>query len=166
MDDANDEVIGMICVQKEDLDKRMILVVSEKGFGKKTPIDEYRTTNRGGKGVKTISITEKTGNLVGILTVSDEEDLMITCKSGITIRTGVDSIREAGRATQGVKLIRLEDDDAIAAVTQMAKEEEEENLLNEEGADVAGEISTETNEPDAEQNQPDDAAPLAEDAGE
>lgn len=166
VDDANDEVIGMICVQKEDLDKRMILVVSEKGFGKKTPIDEYRTTNRGGKGVKTISITEKTGNLVGILTVSDEEDLMITCKSGITIRTGVDSIREAGRATQGVKLIRLEDDDAIAAVTQMAKEEEEENLLNEEGADVAGEISTETNEPDAEQNQPDDAAPLAEDAGE
>lgn len=166
VDDANDEVIGMICVQKEDLDKRMILVVSEKGFGKKTPIDEYRTTNRGGKGVKTISITEKTGNLVGILTVSDEEDLMITCKSGITIRTGVDSIREAGRATQGVKLIRLEDDDAIAAVTQMAKEEEEENLLNEEGAEVAGEISTETNEPDAEQNQPDDAAPSAEDAGE
>ena len=159
----NDIVIGMITVENKEKD---ILVVSEKGYGKRSDIDGYRITNRGGKGVKTISITEKTGNLVGILTVSDEEDLMITCKSGITIRTGVDSIREAGRATQGVKLIRLEDDDAIAAVTQMAKEEEEENLLNEEGAEVAGEISTETNEPDAEQNQPDDAAPSAEDAGE
>ncbi|WP_416438056.1 DNA gyrase subunit A [Phnomibacter sp. MR] len=135
VDDANDSVVGMLCVKKEDLENRMILVVSQKGFGKKTPIDEYRITNRGGKGVKTISITEKTGNLVGILTVSDEEDLMITCKSGITIRTGVDSIREAGRATQGVKLIRIEDDDEIAAITQMAKEEEEDELLStEEGA--------------------------------
>lgn len=126
VDDKSDEVVGMLCVKKVDIDTRTILVVSEKGFGKKTPIDEYRITNRGGKGVKTISITEKTGNLVGILSVSDEEDLLITCKSGITIRTSVESIREAGRATQGVKLIRLEDDDEIAAVTQIERDEEEE----------------------------------------
>ncbi|MCA0381348.1 MAG: DNA gyrase subunit A [Bacteroidetes bacterium] len=151
VDDANDSVVGMLCVKKEDLENRMILVVSQKGFGKKTPIDEYRITNRGGKGVKTISITEKTGNLVGILTVSDEEDLMITCKSGITIRTGVDSIREAGRATQGVKLIRIEDDDEIAAITQMAKEEEEDELLStEEGA-----TTTEADAAPADDAQPD-----------
>ncbi len=127
VDDATDEVIGMLCVKKSDLDSKMILVVSEKGFGKKTPVDDYRITNRGGKGVKTLNITDKTSNLVGILSVSDEDDLMITCKSGITIRTGVASIREAGRATQGVKLIRLEDEDEIAAITQLAKEELEES---------------------------------------
>ncbi|HSR38170.1 MAG TPA: DNA gyrase C-terminal beta-propeller domain-containing protein [Phnomibacter sp.] len=132
VDDRSDEVVGMLCVKKVDIDTRTILVVSEKGFGKKTPVDEYRITNRGGKGVKTISITEKTGNLVGILSVSDEEDLLITCKSGITIRTSVESIREAGRATQGVKLIRLEDDDEIAAVTQIERDEEEEADATEE----------------------------------
>jgi DNA gyrase subunit A len=134
VDDKSDEVVGMLCVKKVDIDTRTILVVSEKGFGKKTPIDEYRITNRGGKGVKTISITEKTGNLVGILSVSDEEDLLITCKSGITIRTSVESIREAGRATQGVKLIRLEDDDEIAAVTQIERDEEEDAEATEETA--------------------------------
>ena len=126
MDDENDGVIGMICVEKEDLENKTVLVVSEKGYGKKTPIDEYRVTNRGGKGVKTINITDKTGNLVGMLNVSDEEDLIITCKSGITIRTSVESIREAGRATQGVTLIRLDDEDEIAAITRIEKEEEEE----------------------------------------
>lgn len=140
VDDKSDEVVGMLCVKKADIDTRTILVVSEKGFGKKTPIDEYRITNRGGKGVKTISITEKTGNLVGILSVSDEEDLLITCKSGITIRTSVESIREAGRATQGVKLIRLEDDDEIAAVTQIERDEEEE-------AETTEEITTEGEQP-------------------
>jgi hypothetical protein len=94
-------------------------VVSEKGFGKRTVIDEYRITNRGGKGVKTINVTEKTGSLVGVLYVKESEDLIITCKSGITIRTGIEDIREAGRATQGVTLIRLDDGDEIAAISQI-----------------------------------------------
>lgn len=141
VDDAKDEVVGMLCIAKADIDTKMILVVSEKGYGKKTPIDDYRITNRGGKGVKTISITEKTGNLVGMLSVTDENDLMITCKSGITIRTGVDSIREAGRATQGVKLIRIEDDDEIAAITQMDKEEEDAEIV--EGIETDGSLTSE-----------------------
>jgi DNA gyrase subunit A len=100
-----------------------VLVVSEKGFGKRTSVDEYRITNRGGKGVKTINITEKTGNLVGILDVSEKEDLLITCKSGITLRTGISSIKEAGRATQGVILIRLDNGDEIAAVSKIEEQE-------------------------------------------
>ncbi len=118
VDDEKDEVIGMICVKKEDK-TRTVLVVSEKGFGKRTQVDEYRITNRGGKGVKTINVTDKTGPLVGMLDVKENEDLMITCKSGITIRTGIVNIREAGRATQGVKLIRLDDSDEIAAITKL-----------------------------------------------
>ncbi|MEJ7769479.1 MAG: DNA gyrase C-terminal beta-propeller domain-containing protein, partial [Chitinophagaceae bacterium] len=118
VDDENDEVIGMICVKKEDK-SRTVLVVSEKGFGKRTQVDEYRITNRGGKGVKTINVTEKTGALVGMLDVTEKEDLMITCKSGITIRTGIMDIREAGRATQGVKLIRVDDGDEISAITKL-----------------------------------------------
>jgi len=104
-----------------------VLVVSEKGFGKRTPIDEYRITNRGGKGVKTISVTEKTGKLVGILDPTESEDLMITCKSGVTIRMSVAGISEQGRATQGVKLIRLDENDEIAAITKLDKLEEETN---------------------------------------
>lgn len=126
VDDETDEVVGMICLNKQQVETANVLVVSEKGFGKKTPIDEYRVTNRGGKGVKTINITEKTGKLVGILDVTDENDLMISCRSGITIRTGVASIREAGRATQGVKLIRIDEVDSIAAITKLDKYEEEE----------------------------------------
>jgi len=118
VDDTQEEVIGMICVDKADK-TRTILVVSEKGFGKRTPIDEYRITNRGGKGVKTINVTEKTGKLVGILDVTEKEDLMITCRSGITIRMPVHGISEQGRATQGVKLIRLDEGDEIAAITQL-----------------------------------------------
>jgi len=118
VDDASDEVIGMICVNKDDK-TRTVLVVSEKGFGKRTPIDEYRITNRGGKGVKTISVTDKTGKLVGILDVTEREDMMITCKSGVTIRMPVNGISEQGRATQGVKLIRLDEGDEIAAITQL-----------------------------------------------
>lgn len=124
VDDANDEVVGMVCVNVEDK-TRTVLVVSEKGFGKRTPIDEYRITNRGGKGVKTINVTEKTGKLVGILDVSEKEDLMITCISGITIRMSIAQISEQGRATQGVKLIRLDDEDAIAAITNLDEMEEE-----------------------------------------
>lgn len=124
VDDATDEVVGMICVNVEDK-SRTVLVVSEKGFGKRTPIDEYRITNRGGKGVKTINVTEKTGKLVGILDVTEKEDLMITCTSGITIRMSIAQISEQGRATQGVKLIRLDEEDAIAAITNLDEMEEE-----------------------------------------
>ncbi|HXB96190.1 MAG TPA: DNA gyrase subunit A [Puia sp.] len=126
VDDAKDEVIGMICVNKEDK-TRTVLVVSEKGYGKRTPIDEYRITNRGGKGVKTISVTDKTGKLVGILDTTEAEDLMITCKSGVTIRMPVAGISEQGRATQGVKLIRLDEYDGIAAITKLDKLEDEGN---------------------------------------
>ena len=118
VDDEKDEVVGMICVNKEDT-TRTVLVVSEKGYGKRTAIDEYRITNRGGKGVKTISVTEKTGRLVGILDVTEKEDLMITCISGVTIRMAVSQISELGRATQGVKLIRLDETDEIAAITKL-----------------------------------------------
>lgn len=124
VDDAKDEVIGMICVNREDK-SRTVLVVSEKGYGKRTPIDEYRITNRGGKGVKTISVTDKTGGLVGILDVTEKEDLMITCRSGVTIRMPVNGISEQGRATQGVKLIRLDENDEIAAITKLDKLEDE-----------------------------------------
>jgi DNA gyrase subunit A len=118
VDDDNDEVIGMICVRKEDK-SRTVLVVSDKGFGKRTEIDEYRITNRGGKGVKTINVTEKTGSLVGILDVTPKEDLMITCRSGVTIRMPVTSISAQGRATQGVRLIKLDGGDEIAAITKL-----------------------------------------------
>jgi DNA gyrase subunit A len=124
VDAENEEVIGMVCVNKDDT-SRTILVVSEKGFGKRTPVDEYRITNRGGKGVKTINVTDKTGSLVGILDVSGKEDLMITCKSGITIRTSINAIREAGRATQGVKLIRLDEGDEIAAISKIEEQLDE-----------------------------------------
>ncbi|MBC7851634.1 MAG: DNA gyrase subunit A, partial [Chitinophagaceae bacterium] len=119
VDEGGDEVVGMICVKLEEQSSKTVLVVSENGYGKRTAIEDYRITNRGGKGVKTISVTEKTGSLVGILDVTEKEDLMITCKSGVTIRMPVNGISEQGRATQGVKLIRLDDSDAIAAITQL-----------------------------------------------
>jgi DNA gyrase subunit A len=103
-----------------------VLVVSEKGYGKRTQIDEYRITNRGGKGVKTISVTDKTGPLVGMLDVTEKEDLMITCKSGVIIRMSIGGISEQGRATQGVKLIRLDGGDEIAAITKLEEKEDEE----------------------------------------
>jgi DNA gyrase subunit A len=147
VDETNDEVVGMICVNKEDKSKT-ILVVSEKGYGKRTFMDDpetgeanYRITNRGGKGVKTINVTEKTGRLVGLLDVTEKEDLMITCVSGITIRMAVADISEQGRATQGVKLIRVDEGDAIAAITQMDEKEELETLPDQEAAD---DISTES----------------------
>ena len=119
----DEEVVGMICVNPKTPD-RTVLVVSEKGYGKRTLVDEYRITNRGGKGVKTINVTDKTGNLVGIVDVAEKEDLIITCKSGITIRMKVANISELGRATQGVKLIRIEDGDAIAAITRIDVQDE------------------------------------------
>jgi DNA gyrase subunit A len=147
VDETNDEVVGMICVNKDDKSKT-ILVVSEKGYGKRTFMDDpetgeanYRITNRGGKGVKTINVTEKTGRLVGLLDVTEKEDLMITCVSGITIRMAVADISEQGRATQGVKLIRVDEGDAIAAITQMDEKEELETLPDQEAGD---DISTES----------------------
>ncbi|HMB61985.1 MAG TPA: DNA gyrase subunit A [Eudoraea sp.] len=117
-----DEVIGMISVHNFDDE---ILVVSENGYGKRSSIDDYRITNRGGKGVKTISITEKTGGLVAIKNVSDSDDLMIINKSGIAIRMSVDDLRTMGRATQGVKLINLKDNDSIAAVAKVMEDEDD-----------------------------------------
>jgi len=123
VDAEKDEVVGMICVDRNDRNKT-ILVVSEKGFGKRTDVEDYRVTNRGGKGVKTINITPKTGQLIAILDVEETQDLMITCQSGITIRMAVSGIREAGRATQGVKLIRLEENDRIAAIARIEENDE------------------------------------------
>ncbi|MFL5753040.1 MAG: DNA gyrase subunit A [Bacteroidia bacterium] len=121
------EVIGMICI--DDLQAN-VLVVSEKGYGKRSEIDEYRVTNRGGKGVKTINITEKTGNLVAIKSVTDANDLMIITKNGITIRLNISALRVMGRATQGVRLINIQDNDEIAAVTKVDHEDEDE-IINE-----------------------------------
>lgn len=150
VDTNDDEVVGMICVNTEDPNVS-ILVVSSKGFGKRTAVEEYRVTNRGGKGVKTINITEKTGSLIGLLNVNEKEDLMITCKSGVTIRTSIATIREAGRATQGVKLIRLDEKDEIAAITKLSEHDEEaiddnsvsenNNLLGTDAADESAEIN-------------------------
>jgi DNA gyrase subunit A len=157
LDENNDEVIGMLCVAKTDITKQ-VLVVSEKGLGKRTPFLEkidkvegaeqagaedephnmvqigdekyllsYRVTNRGGKGVKTINVTEKTGALIGLVGVAETDDLMITCESGVTIRMKVSAIREAGRATQGVKLINIDEGDKIAAIARIAEQEEDEN---------------------------------------
>ena len=123
VDNENDEVVGLVCVHKDDKE-RTILVVSQQGFGKRTAIEEYRITNRGGKGVKTINVTEKTGSLVGIMDVKEKEDLIITCKSGVTIRTRITDIREAGRATQGVTLIRLDEGDEIAATSKIEEQDE------------------------------------------
>ncbi|MVT08663.1 DNA gyrase subunit A [Chitinophaga tropicalis] len=150
VDNDKDEVVGMICVNKEDA-ARTVLVVSEKGFGKRTDIEEYRITNRGGKGVKTINITEKTGSLIAILDVTEKDDLMITCKSGITIRMAVADIREAGRATQGVRLIRLDDTDEIAAVARLDEQEEEaaEAVEGAEGVDGEQAPQNDTQDPGA-----------------
>ncbi|MBK8425317.1 MAG: DNA gyrase subunit A [Lewinellaceae bacterium] len=123
-DDGGDAVVGMVCVDPADT-TTSILVVSEKGMGKRSALDEYRTQSRGGKGVKTINVTAKTGHLVAIKTVTDNNDLMITTTSGITIRTSTDELRVMGRATQGVKLIRLEESDNIADVTVVTSAEEE-----------------------------------------
>jgi len=130
VEEADDEVVGMLCVNPEMDSFKTVMVVSEKGFGKRTAIDEYRYTNRGGKGVKTINVTEKTGKLVGMLDVSEKEDLIITCKSGVTIRMKIAQISEQGRATQGVKLIRLDDGDEIAAITKIEEQEINENEEN------------------------------------
>jgi DNA gyrase subunit A len=134
-DDGQDEVIGMVCMK--NLENESILVVSEQGYGKKSNIDDYRITNRGGKGVKTLNITEKTGNLVAIKSVTDDYDLMIINKSGIAIRLKVSDIRVMGRATQGVRLINLEKrHDEIASVCRVLSEQVEEEPENNDISDL------------------------------
>ncbi|MBX3163564.1 MAG: DNA gyrase subunit A [Bacteroidetes bacterium] len=140
---GNNEVIGMICI--DDMQAN-VLVVSEKGYGKRSDIEEYRITNRGGKGVKTINITDKTGNLVGIKSVTDANDLMIITKNGITIRMNVSDLRVMGRATQGVRLINIQDNDSIGAVTKVDHEDEEEENLNGNNEQSGGEDASETND--------------------
>nr|WP_299345510.1 DNA gyrase subunit A [Allomuricauda sp.] len=134
-----DEVIGMVSVHNFEDD---ILVVSENGYGKRSTIDDYRITNRGGKGVKTISITDKTGELVAIKNVSDSDDLMIINKSGIAIRMSVEDLRVMGRATQGVKVINLKEDDSIAAVAKVMKDEDAVDEANIRDIEVNGEDGT------------------------
>ena len=134
--DEGDEVVGMICIEPDA--KRDVLVLSENGYGKRTDLDEYRITNRGGKGVKTINITEKTGDLISIQAVNDDNDLMIINRSGVTIRTEVSQIRLAGRATQGVRIINLREGDAIASVMAVPASDEAEEIENvvSEGAEA------------------------------
>lgn len=146
VDDENDEVVGMICI---DDPQTNVLVVSEKGYGKRSDLEEYRITNRGGKGVKTMNITDKTGKLVAIKDVVDGDDLMIINKSGILIRIAVDTLRVMGRATQGVRLINLRDNDEIAAVTKVKAEDIEEdegfdeNIENKDNSEGTDNVNTE-----------------------
>ena len=128
--DETDEVIGMVTVN--DMESE-ILVVAENGYGKRSSLDEYRITNRGGKGVKTLNITEKTGKLISINSVTDADDLMIINKSGLTIRMAVEDLRVMGRATQGVKLINIKGNDSIAAVTKVMKDDVSEPEVDEDG---------------------------------
>ncbi len=149
----DDEVIGMVSVHNFDEE---ILVVSENGYGKRSSIDDYRITNRGGKGVKTISITDKTGGLVAIKNVSDTDDLMIINKSGIAIRMSVEDLRTMGRATQGVKLINIKENDSIAAVAKVMKEEEnldQADILNIEVTTEDGTGVDDTQEGEEKNNQ-------------
>lgn len=147
LDNDKDEVVGLVTVHQPDID---ILVVSENGYGKRSSLEEYRVTNRGGKGVKTLNITEKTGELVSIKKVTDDDDLMIINKSGVAIRIAVENLRVMGRATQGVKLINLKENDAIAAVARIANEDDEEeddenleeNLTNSEDGTNLEDINT------------------------
>ncbi len=130
LDVTSEQVVGLVCMEQNTTET--LLVVSENGYGKRSSIEDYRVTNRGGKGVKTLQITEKTGQLIGIQSVNDTDDLMIITKSGITIRTGIENLRVMGRATQGVKLIRLNDNDNISSITKIdiIEEEESEELEN------------------------------------
>ncbi|MDD5571806.1 MAG: DNA gyrase subunit A [Bacteroidales bacterium] len=155
MNNPKDEAIGMVCVEDSN---STLLVVSENGYGKRTKVDDYRVTNRGGKGVKTINITDKTGCLIAIQNVIDTDDLMIINKSGIIIRMAVADLRIMGRATQGVRLINLKDEDAIASVTKVVIDEESEDELQERVKPLPiNEEELETIEPDEEEETDDSA---------
>lgn len=152
--DDKDEVIGLVSIDKDHVNDSQILVVTENGYGKRTKVvdedgeDVYRITNRGGKGVKTLNITDKTGQLISINDVTDEDDLMIINKSGLTIRMKVSDLRVMGRATQGVRLINIKGNDSIAAVTKVMREDEEETIddLENDGTDLDSTPDTETQE--------------------
>lgn len=144
----DNEVIGMIVIR--DKENETVLVVSEKGYGKRSSIEDYRITNRGGKGVTTLNITEKTGKLIAIQSVTDNDDLMIINKSGVTIRTGVKEMRVMGRATQGVRLINLKKNDEIAAVAKVAMEEEVDMDENEMENPMLNDVNSETNGSDVD----------------
>ncbi|MBO9675508.1 MAG: DNA gyrase subunit A [Sphingobacteriaceae bacterium] len=150
-----DEVVGMIAVNNPEV---TVLVVSEKGYGKRTDIEDYRVTNRGGKGVKTINVTEKTGQLVSIKDVTDSEDLMIINRSGIVIRIPVSALRVMGRATQGVRLISLKGDDEIASVTKIDHEEDEEETVDLDSVVVDGEELESDTTPEADDTEEEDDA--------
>ncbi|MDA0778496.1 MAG: DNA gyrase subunit A [Bacteroidetes bacterium] len=155
LENDQDEVIGMVCVNSSKTDVT-IMVVSEKGYGKRTDIDDYRITGRGGKGVKTLSVTEKTGALISIKDVTDENDLMIITKLGITIRMKMSEMRVMGRATQGVRLIKVRDKDDIASVAKVPKvdEEEEEDVMEgDESTETNTNTEIEPNETNNEENQ-------------
>ena len=130
IDASDDELIGMVCADTTAEIKEDIMVVSENGYGKRSALDDYRITSRGGKGVISLNVTEKTGNMIAITSVTDENDLMIINKSGLTIRIGLNTLRTMGRNTQGVSLIKLKDDDAIAAVSKIDHEEDEVEIEN------------------------------------
>jgi DNA gyrase subunit A len=151
LDGEDDEVIGMVSVT--DVKNETVLVVSEKGFGKRSDLEDYRITYRGGKGVKTINITDKTGMLIAIKTVKEKDDLMIINKSGIIIRMPVEELRVMGRATQGVRLIRLEEGDSIASVAKVEVEDEEDAIAMKDPI-VSAETSTENGAPknDSDEN--------------
>ena len=141
---TDDRVIGMVCIERDDAD---LLVVSQRGYGKRSKVSEYRITNRGGKGVKTLNTTDKTGHLVAIKEVLDSDDLMIINKSGITIRMEVKDLRVMGRATQGVKLIRLNDTDEISSVEAIHRIEEAGEIDNlDDGEEGKKDEKTESNE--------------------
>ncbi len=148
----DDEVVGMVTIND---DESNILVVSEKGYGKRSDLEDYRITNRGGKGVKTINITEKTGKLVAIKNVTDSDGLMIINKSGIAIRMAVEDLRVMGRATQGVRLIKMRDDDAIAAVAKVKNEDDDDDIISEDSTETENDSGTtlDTNDEQTENNE-------------
>jgi DNA gyrase subunit A len=162
--DEADEVIGIVTVNKDDINDTQILVVTENGYGKRTKLvdddgeDVYRITNRGGKGVKTLNITEKTGSLIAINNVTDDDDLMIINKSGLTIRMMVSDLRVMGRATQGVRLINIKGNDSIAAVTKVLREDEEVVELDEDGNPIEV-LEAETSEEETPENNDSDVEP-------
>jgi DNA gyrase subunit A len=162
--DEADEVIGIVTVNKDDINETQILVVTENGYGKRTKLvdddgeDVYRITNRGGKGVKTLNITEKTGSLIAINNVTDDDDLMIINKSGLTIRMMVSDLRVMGRATQGVRLINIKGNDSIAAVTKVLREDEEVVELDEDGNPIEV-LEAETSEEETPENNDSDVEP-------
>ena len=163
----------MVSVDENNINDTQLLVVTENGYGKRTKLEDdgeaiYRITNRGGKGVKTLNITEKTGALVSINTVTDADDLMIINKSGLTIRMDVSTLRVMGRATQGVRLINLKGNDSIAAVTKVMKDEEEEAVAidGEELIVDPSEIIEDDSEDDIEENQDDESEESEDDSEE